>query len=467
MTGQAHDGWDAYQADLVVLLVGSNPLPNAVAGHLLVRPNGLVCLLGTPTVTHIVRKLDAWLHRRRPDVARSLQEIGDEADAAAIFRAVRTIVQTVLDPETERDGNQGLRDWVRNRPPSSGTLTIGLCYTGGTKAMAVHAYRAVEQTLARNRWPEALVATYVDARQLAVRRDSADPLTGTMSTMKRVTPKDCTLSLQELFYLHGREISPHAAVLSLEKTVQALLQIHADSDLSKGWTTWLNQVVYPAVFCESKGWEPLRWKKWRELEQAGLLSLPLPEAERVRDLIIKADEIVQDGQFNFSLLASRLGFEDRKRKLVQSVKWLEGGWLEHFVFKVLQDLQPGLNLVDVETDVRVAADSRFPDFQLDVVTMRGYQLFVFSCSTSTEKGLVKQKIFEAVLRARQLGGDEARVAVVCCSKEPDLRDELNDLFRQGGQLELIKVFMRDDLLSLPDKVCAWIASEGNQTELAR
>jgi hypothetical protein len=45
--------------------------------------------------------------------------------------------------------------------------------------------------------------------------------------------------------------------------------------------------------------------------------------------------------------------------------------------------------------------------------MKGYQLFGLSCSTTQDKGQPKSKLFEAYVRIHQLGGDEARVAVVC------------------------------------------------------
>ena len=32
--------------------------------------------------------------------------------------------------------------------------------------------------------------------------------------------------------------------------------------------------------------------------------------------------------------------------------------------------------------------------------------------------LLKQKLFEAYIRARQVGGEEARVALICCEDDP-------------------------------------------------
>src|SRR5262249_53537143 len=61
------------------------------------------------------------------------------------------------------------------------------------------------------------------------------------------------------------------------------------------------------------------------------------------------------------------------------------------------------------------------NFEFDMAAVRGHQLFALTCSNRAEdKGsysALKHKLFEALLRARQIGGDEARVALVCCREE--------------------------------------------------
>jgi len=56
--------------------------------------------------------------------------------------------------------------------------------------------------------------------------------------------------------------------------------------------------------------------------------------------------------------------------------------------------------------------------ELDVVAIKGFRLFVFSCSVDTGKGLLKEKLFEARNRAARLGGEHAKAALVCMSGNP-------------------------------------------------
>ncbi|MEO6063761.1 MAG: hypothetical protein ABIQ99_17655, partial [Thermoflexales bacterium] len=58
-------------------------------------------------------------------------------------------------------------------------------------------------------------------------------------------------------------------------------------------------------------------------------------------------------------------------------------------------------------------------FEFDVAALRGYRLYAFSCTVDAKDKPTKMKLFEAYQRARQLGGEEARVALVCYSEDPN------------------------------------------------
>lgn len=85
--------------------------------------------------------------------------------------------------------------------------------------------------------------------------------------------------------------------------------------------------------------------------------------------------------------------------------------------------------------------------------MRDYQLFALSCTTTDKHSLCKQKLFEAALRARQLGGAEARVALVCCHDRPELLKAELEIVTRDRKLA---VFGRQDLEHLSQKIADWI-----------
>lgn len=99
-------------------------------------------------------------------------------------------------------------------------------------------------------------------------------------------------------------------------------------------------------------------------------------------------------------------------------------------------------------------------FELDVVAMRGYQLFAVSCSVDDTNKLLKSKLFEAYVRARQLGGDEARVALVCGSDDPaGLEEQIKQTLHSQGH---IMVLGKQHWPNLAAKLQQWIMTGANQ-----
>jgi hypothetical protein len=102
-----------------------------------------------------------------------------------------------------------------------------------------------------------------------------------------------------------------------------------------------------------------------------------------------------------------------KKKHIE--KYIDGVWLEHYIYIELQKQEAGFELYFDVSD-------RFNDedhFQLDIVAIYGYQITLISITTNGSKGLCKLKAFEAIYRAQQLGGDEAKTIMVTLMKHPE------------------------------------------------
>ncbi len=86
-------------------------------------------------------------------------------------------------------------------------------------------------------------------------------------------------------------------------------------------------------------------------------------------------------------------------------------------------------------------------------------MFALSCTTSESRKLCKQKLIEASTRAQQLGGTEARVALVCARSDPEsLRKELEVATRNRK----IAVFGRQDWSNLSAKLRNGLSKMVNQ-----
>lgn len=92
-----------------------------------------------------------------------------------------------------------------------------------------------------------------------------------------------------------------------------------------------------------------------------------------------------------------------------------------------------------------------PGFELDVIAVLGYQVVVVSCTTRISRDTIKTKAMEAIIRAKQLGGDEAQAVMLCraenitCSNmQAGLMDEM------GGDAPHLRVWGKTKRGVLPN-----------------
>ena len=116
-----------------------------------------------------------------------------------------------------------------------------------------------------------------------------------------------------------------------------------------------------------------------------------------------------------------------KRIFEEWCDFLGGGWLEVWTGTLLQKFHP-----ENESDVAVGVNCKREngrEFEIDLATVRGHRLFVISCTTDVTIGICKSKLFEVAMRARQLGGDLARSALVCLLHGTDSKGAFVDQLR--------------------------------------
>jgi hypothetical protein len=341
-----------YKTEHLFLLVGENPLPNWVAAQLLFRSEGTLHLIYSDETFKIAERLK--------------KHLGVDA------RLLR------VDPTDGQDIAQKVKGQLGGL---SGT--VGLHYTGGTKAMAVHAYRAVEEAW-RNRDPKP-VFSYLDAGDFMLRIDPDRH----EKVLFAVQPK-----IKDLAALHGaplREDPPQGeADLWGVATATALARCRN----SRAWHAW------------KRWWGKTLMKQAKSLTSHAVELPQDPQLAEVKAALRQDLKLSPEQAIPPTIV----------RSLDTKMSWFRGDWLEHYVLAQLLSIASDVRVHDagmsLATDQSHATGADF-DFEFDVAALRGYQFFGITCTTSQDKDTAKQKLFEAYVRARQLGGDEARVGLVC------------------------------------------------------
>lgn len=439
-----------YKTDHLILLVGSNPLPNWVAGQLLWRktkPDNRLFLVHSGDTFSVAERLRDLLC-----------EQDSTLDRENHFRFIRV-------DEADAGNIQTELAKINNQAPSG---DVGLNYTGGTKVMAVQAHKTIRDVVTGRR----LVCSYLDARTYEMRFDPPD----NVGNKKVLT--DVNIKLEELLTLHDIELKPSLPnrKVVLPSAIQALAKIHTSKNAADNWAKWCRDEFGKArpeldnASIDSIDTILERYKKEeqtieREAELAKIsICWPLEKGALKPGVNKICEELGLDVTPEMKL-SDAIG--QHFSTMTDFCKWIKGVWLEHYTLSEIKKIAIDCNLCDYRMSldtIEIKDKPKFkqtegeevaPNFEFDVAAIRGYQLFGLSCTTSIRNNMVKSKLFEAHIRARQLGGDEARVAVVCPHKKPnDIRKEVE--FDAPGK---VQVFGSAHLPKLADHLKKWFLGE--------
>lgn len=434
-----------------IILVGSNPLPAYVA-LLALAPEKAWLLCSGQTRSKADRIREAY------------------AEAPLGSGSLRTVVEIrefddVSSEMKVRERMQRLQEELRDE--GNDFRICGLHYTGGTKSMAVHTYRA----WAKDGVPRHF-ATYLDARKMALRFDG---LPAGLDVDISLRPK---ISLETLLALHGVEKmnADGGKVSDARKYWSRVIfsdvtQMQDGSDYALALPPHVTRSCevrvpssieeYPAyitlkimrgrsnsiVVMQKKSKQEQWFGEWRVVQDQMKTLTPVSEVtnempDSVRNfrftdiwgnLKRELRERGHDDSFpEFVNFLNDKGFNGKykNRDMDEKMyKWLEAGWLEDYVVTVLEDLRDELDIHEIwgSTDLCLNSDKQ-RQFEMDVVFMRGHVPHVISCTTDT-KYHAKMKLFEVQSRAALLGGDHARFALVSFTSEKG-RDKLKSELRE-------------------------------------
>lgn len=288
---------------------------------------------------------------------------------------------------------------------AKGKSGLGLNYTGGTKSMAVHSYIAIQKAD-----PNAIFS-YLDARSLKLIVERKDASTREIPAGLSIKP-----SIETLLALHDRVPQELKRDVFHHEVCRELATIPRTE-----FKSWLKNHLHSKTPTQDT-----------ELPDCGDLSEYWSGCSTLGELAIQwntTDEWLYE--------------------------WFNGKWLEHYTLWAVQH-------VAEECEVHDAVWNLVPKkgkFDLDVAAFKGYQLFAISCATYDRKREIKIKLFEADIRARQLGGDEAKVGVVSFAP-PDhehnnpanIKKEIEEEWNANGKF---RVFGAEDLPHLTDRLKEW------------
>lgn len=424
---------ERFKVNHLVLLIGGNPLPNIVAAVFLAAEGARLTLLSTAGASgteKVAEKIANWL-KQAVDATFTIdhQKITHKSDPVEI--------------------QQRITSAITDHAAASGNATFGVHYTGGAKVMAVHSYLAA-WVKSRNEHITCFFS-YLDPSTLELVIDQGGAGEGEV-VQKISLGYDFKISVADLMVLHGwRYREPQTYDTAVQIAIaEALVRLFRSGNGHR-WVSWIEHRTGWFSTWNSKAHRGASKKEQRNHAISGL-TFNLPVHKDLREIAGLLRQKVQDG-VTVKEAADNLGFFDAD----DLCRWLHGSWLESIAMQafVLNKVELGLHDIKMNNEIEPDRSSKM-FFEIDVLAMRGYQLFAVSCSTSGSVGVLKKKLFELMVRARQIGGDEARIALVCCANNTShVEEQLNQLLPHGN---MVKVFGLNDLVThaLRIKFNQWI-----------
>jgi len=382
--------------NILILLVGGNPLPNYVVmdyllggerndSEVLPKPNRIILVHSTDT-SYLADVLKAKI---KLDNTEKLDIEEAERDGMCIMKKIS--------------------DKLNFHKNNLGIASLHLNYTGGTKPMAVFGCMAVDEFCRDNNINNKILSD-LDPDKFIIkvahnRNGHSYPDIGNL--LGKVN-----LSVKDIFELHNMKIEKEGSdsltfsddLLNFNDFVKEAVP---KFDVNNLRTEWFDKVRN-----EIRG-------KWNKLKEFNFSSYE--ENNK------KYESITSEFPSLINFFENDKFKESLGKKIGENfLEFFTGKWLEDYVLLTLKNLKEKNEISICDLQKGVEASNKGVRTEIDVIAMKGYQMFLFTCTTSQKIGLVKEKAFEGLYRAEQLGGEHAKVISVSlmsnrhtCEKDKD------------------------------------------------
>lgn len=377
----------------LILLMGENPLPNYVAARYLMEANEdkilkpekiwVVCSEETKVLAENFYEIFSTEFKNKNLV--ELVELKNPRSPKSILNVLRN--KDILKIEKQD--------------------TLHLNYTGGTKVMSVASFI---QTMLTS---ESYILSYLDPQSYRLRvndvfKDNEDdyPKSGDL--------RDIIIGIDTIINLHvtekGRElddekdsITDENVYINWSKQLVDLFKVNAIWNFFKRFKQELDRIKPSSLNNQSKQIH-VNINKLKA-------TIDYPKNNKLKNVIT---DILK--AYNHNMVVDESFSNDLKT--ITNGKYpfffIHGKWLEYYIYSILKVSKI---FDDVKINFFAKTHKTQKPFEIDVVGVKGYQVTLFSCYSGKVESTCKSKIFEAVYRADQLGGSEAKSVMVCMMRD--------------------------------------------------
>ena len=414
-------------SNVLILLIGGNPLPNYVTAKYMLDE--------TRNDTEALPVPDNFILLHSNITKDYAQKIKEKMK----LTGYGTFVNLGDDERSKEKISEAISDKLTKLKDECIISSIHLNYTGGTKPMAVHAYNEIEKFCkAQNNKSIKSIFTYLDPVQFKLVLDESEacyPAEPDKDLRNKVK-----LEIKDLFDIHLMKYEKEGDLASFNRCELDIREFSKNILKSYPEPKWSD-----FFFTLKKNLDCLKKKKKKKK------SIYYP-VRKINDFCFDGIEDLNKNKsfqgINADIPSLKNFFKDNKfdlslaepeKKFTELIKFISGIWLEDFIVDVIRSLKKNNEIAYDKIDKSVHATYKKRHLEVDIIVMKGYQMFLFSCTADDNTENVKSKAFEAVFRAEQLGGDHATAVTVSCIKNVAPVDNALRSFEAKQQYKLIGI----------------------------
>lgn len=349
---------------------------------------------------------------------------------------------------TQIEKDLGKVQWDKN-------AAYHLNYTGGTKTMSVHVHKFFKEKFSN------VSFSYLDSRNYVLIYDDRTHELNDGDLRSKVS-----IGVEDLLKLHGYNIDNQNKNEIYEMVVDEFNNIIINGTI-KDFFSWYKNIRPIKSECNlektNKFLQHIKHESPINLNQiVEKFGENIPEvATKILDAFPPDKQLhtFENGCYKLWIPDTNLGNNKFEQRVKHTWEYLDGKWLEHYVYNKLKPLieQKGLQENKSFGWSIIAKNQQGKDFELDLYLIKGYQLIGISITTDDKTYICKSKGFEVIHRVRQIGGDESIAILITALDQKNVQGLTDDLtINTGTNDERFKIFGIEDWKDIDNKILNFI-----------
>lgn len=410
------------KADVLIVIMGTNPFPNIISALTRVKENGLICCICTKETTRGEKPFERF---------KSLLERNNKFINIDILELLDYLDRKDIEDKTSNKLNEIFRK-------ISGDLLLEINYTGGKKIISSVVYEVIKNFDYKDTGRKIDVnLTYIDSERELIyieSRGSYKPKYSRDKIKLTELKESFKIGIVDFIETYNNPIKKKRLKKKPDKeelsyALGRLFENISFEDFNKRMD--FKTKLYETAYAAQKG----------EKRKTFLNDI---------DILLKS--------FNIPLSIEDIksaGFE-KEKEIVEYFRKTD--WFEEFILYKLLPLKEEHIIEEIVANVDKEDLEDENNYEVDIVIYRKYKLYAISITSDPKEA--ERKLYEIHQRANDLGGEETRIGIISlCWDVEELNKKCRNIWDDDIS-ENVFIAGAHDLKYLKDKVKAWICGGG-------